>query len=320
VVDTFDFRATARNTAAIRTGYATLGTGHLAEGYRVGFAPGHLWGSAVPGPVAAPSWRTEYVSANGVAWGHGVHAGSAENRLAGYFRAEPRTYAPREEARTTVAGAVLGTRLGAGAVTAAGNTLDLDLVPWSDGEGHPFRSYGGDTTRLRVWQDGAVVADDTYPSAQVTVPDGGADHRVVLDAAREAPWWDRSTRTRTEWRFHAEPRGSESAPVELPALDVAYAVGGLDLANDAPRLTTATVTIGHQTGSAGGEVTGARLWWSPDDGATWHRTALRRTDAGVYAADLRVPAGTEHVSLRFRAKDKAGATINQTVIRAYGVR
>lgn len=320
VVDTFDFRATARNTAAITTGYAALGTDHLAEGARVGFAPGHLWGSAVSGPVVTPSRRTEYVSANGVAWGHEVYAGSAEDPQAGYFRAEPRTYAPREKARATVAGAVLGTRLGTGAVTAAGNTLDVGLVPWSDGDGHPFVSFGGDTTRLRVWQDGALVADDTAPSAQVTIPDGGADHRLVLDAAREAPWWDRSTRTRTEWRFHAEPAGSESEPVELPALDVAYAVRGTDLANEAPRRTTATVTVGHQAGSADSRVTAARLWWSSDDGATWHRAALHRTGAGVYTADLRVPKGTEHVSLRVSAKDRAGATIKQTVIRAYGVR
>lgn len=320
VVDTFDFRATSRNTAAIRTGYAVLGPDHVAEGSRAGFAPGHRWGSAVSGPIVTPSRRTEYVSANGVAWGQEVYAGSAEDPQAGYFQGEPRTYAPGEKARETVGGAVLGTRLGAGAVTAAGSTLDVDLVPWSDGDGHPFVSFGGDTTRLRVWQDGALVADDTRPSAQVAVPDGGADHRVVLNAARKATWWDRSTRTRTEWRFHAKPGGSESEPVQLPALDVAYAVRGMDLTNQAPRRTTATVTVGHQPGSAGARVTEARLWWSPDDGATWHRAALERTGAGVYVADLRAPAGTDHVSLRVRAKDRAGAAVTQTLIRAYAVR
>lgn len=320
VVDTFDFRATPRNTAAITTGYAALGPDHQGEGARTGFAPGHLWGSAVSGPVVTPGRRTEYVSANGVSWGHEVYAGSVEDPQAGYFQGEPRTYAPREKARATVGGAVLSTRLGAGAVTIAGDTLGLDLVPWSDRDRHRFVSFGGDTTRLRIWQDGVVVADDTYPGAQVTVPDGGADHRVVLDAAREAPWWDRSTRTRTEWQFHAEPGGSESEPVDLPALDVACTVAGLDLRNEAPRRTTATVTVGHQAGSAGGKVTGARLWWSPDDGTTWHRAALHRTGAGVYSADLRVPAGTEHVSVRVSARDDAGATIRQTVIRAYGVR
>ncbi|GAA4719996.1 Subtilase family protein [Promicromonospora umidemergens] len=319
VVDTFKFRATERNTAPLTTGYAALGTDHRNASARVGFAADHLWGSAVSSPVATPGRRTEYVSANGVAWGHEVYVGSAESDQ-GYFQGEPRTYAPREKARTTVGGAVLGTRLDEGAITAEGRTLALGLVPWSDADRHPFDSFGGDTTRLRVWQDGAAVADNTYPSAQVRIPAGGADHRVVLGAAWEAPWWDRSTRVRTEWTFHAEPGGSKAGSVDLPVLDVAYAVKGMSLANKAPRQTTATVTVGHQAGSSGGKVTGARLWWSPDDGVTWHKAALRRTGAGVYTSGLKVPTGTEHVSVRVEARDAAGGTIEQTVIRAYGVR
>ncbi|MEV0950027.1 S8 family serine peptidase [Promicromonospora sp. NPDC050249] len=319
VVDTFKFRATERNTAAITTGYAALGADHRNASARVGFAAGHLWGSAVSSPVTTPGRRTEYVSANGVAWGHEVYAG-AEEADQGYFKSEPREYAPREKARATVGGAVLSTRLDEGSITTSGRTLDLGLVPWSDAGGHPFESFGGDTTRLRVWQDGAAVADNTYPSAQVRIPAGGADYRVVLGAAQEGSWWDRSTQVRTEWNFHTEPGGSVAEPVQLPALDVAYAVKGLDLRNEAPRRTTATVTVGHQAGSTGSPVTGASLWWSADDGATWHKATLRRTAAGVYTAGLDVPAGTEHVSVRVSAKDKSGGTVQQTVIRAYGVR
>ncbi|PUB23875.1 subtilase family protein [Promicromonospora sp. AC04] len=320
VMKTFAFRATARNTAAIRTGYAALGPDHLAESSRVGFAPGDLWGSAVAGPVAAPGQRTEYVSANGVAWGHEVYSGSTEEPQQGFFRGEPRTYAPGEQARTTVGGAVLGTRLGAGAMTTARNRLTLDLVPWSDSDRHPFASFGSDSTRLRVWQDGALVADRKSSNARVTLPDGGADHRVVLDAAREASWWNRSTSVRTEWTFHAEPGGTPGEPVVVPALDVAYRVGGVDLTNSAPRSTRVTLSAGHQAGAESGKVTSARLWWSADDGATWHRTPLTTGPDGTFAGDVRAPAGTEHVSLRVEAKDRAGATIKQTVIDAYGVR
>jgi hypothetical protein len=319
VVKKFDFRATAQNTAAITTGYAALGTDHRSASARVGFAPDHLWGSAVAGPVVTPGRRTEYVSANGVAWGHEVYAG-AEEADQGYFKSEPREYAPQEKARTTVGGAVLSTRLGEGSITTAGRTLALGLVPWSDAGRHPFEPFGGDTTRLRVWQDGTAVADNTYPSARVRLPAGGADHRVVLGVAQEAPWWGRSTQVRTEWNFHTEPGGSEAEPVHLPALDVAYAVKGMDLRNEAPRRTTATVTVGHQAGSTGSKVTGASLWWSADDGVTWHKATLSRTGAGVYTTGLDVPAGTEHVSVRVRARDAAGGFIEQTVTRAYGVR
>ncbi|MFE7505848.1 S8 family serine peptidase [Promicromonospora sp. NPDC057488] len=321
VVDTFRFRATARNTAAVATTYASLGADHAAESARVGTAPGHLWGSALGSPVAIPGRRTEYLSANGVAWGLQVYTGSADDPQQGWFDAPARTYAPREKARTTVGGAVLSTRAEAGTFTVADDTLGLRLVPWSDAEGHPFAGFNGQSTRLRVWQDGEAVLDRTRPSAEVALPAGGADHRVVLDARHESSWWERSTRTRTEWRFRAAPDAATGPAV----LDVGYAVKGVDARNAAPRGTRVTLTVGHQTGtpegrSAKNQVTNARLWWSADDGATWHAVPLADKRAGTFTGPVRVPRGTEHVSLRVEARDASGGSIKQTVIRAYAVR
>ncbi|GAA2237485.1 hypothetical protein GCM10010413_42840 [Promicromonospora sukumoe] len=325
VVDTFRFRATARNTAAVTTTYAALGADHYAESARVGTAPDHLWGSAVGTPVAVPGKRTEYLSANGVDWGHQVYSGSADDPQQGYFDSEARTYAPREKARTTVGGAVLSTRAGAGAFTVSDDTLGVRLVPWSDAEGHPFGGFNGQGTRLRAWQDGEAVADQTWPSAEVALPAGGAAHRVVLDARQEeASWWERSTRTRTEWRFRAAP-GSAAPAV----LDVGYAVKGLDARNEAPRGTRVTLTVGPAAGGPDGRpaksrVTSARLWWSADDGATWHAASLAASLAdrrpGTFTGTVRVPRGTEHVSLRVEARDASGGTVKQTVTRAYAVR
>ncbi|WP_157237041.1 S8 family peptidase [Promicromonospora sukumoe] len=321
VVDTFRFRATARNTAAVTTTYASLGADHAAESARVGTAPGHLWGSAVGSPVAVPGRRTEYLSANGVAWGHQVYTGSADDPQQGWFDAEARTYAPREKARTTVGGAVLSARTGTGAFTVADDTLGVRLVPWSDAEGHPFAGFNGQGTRLRVWQDGEAVLDQTRPSAEVALPVGGAAHRVILDARNETSWWERSTRTRTEWRFRAAPDAAGGPAV----LDVGYAVGGLDARNVAPRGSRVTLTVGSVAGgpedrSARNRVTTAHLWWSADDGATWHAVPLTDKRAGTFTGPVRVPRGTEHVSLRVEARDASGGSIKQTVIRAYAVR
>ncbi|MEV0893107.1 S8 family serine peptidase [Promicromonospora sp. NPDC050262] len=321
VVDTFRFRATARDTAAVTTTYAALGADHHAESARVGTAPGHLWGSAVGSPVTVPGRRTEYLSTNGIAWGHQVYSGSADDPQQGYFDSVARTYAPREKARTTVGGAVLSTRAGAGAFTVADDTLGVRLVPWSDAEGHPFAGFGGQSTRLRVWQDGEAVLDQTRPTAEVALPADGAAHRVVLDASQEASWWERSTRTSTEWRFHAAP-GAATGPA---VLDVGYAVKGLDVRNAAPRGTRVTLTVGHQAGapegrSAKNRVTSARLWSSADDGATWHAVSLTGQRRGTFTGTVRVPRGTEHVSLRVEARDASGGTVKQTVTRAYAVR
>jgi len=302
VVDTFRFRATAANTAAVRTSYASLGAGHVADSARVGTAPGHVWGSAVASPVRTPARRTEYVSANGVTWGHEVYAGSADEPQQGWFTGAARTYRPREQAAATVGKGVLSTRAD-GAFDVDGDTLGIDLVPWRDADGNAFRAPGD--TRLQVWQDDTAVVDATRTRAELPLPDGGADHRVVLDASHDTPWWSTSTRTRTEWTFRATP-GSTPA-----VLDVGYAVRGLDLRGTVPRTTRVTVTAGA--------VTGARLWWSADDGATWHRVPLD-TRHGAHTGVVRAPRGTEHVSLRVEARDAAGGTVRQTVTRAYGVR
>src|SRR5690606_11994531 len=214
VVDTFRFRATAANTAAVRTSYASLGAGHVADSARVGIAPGHVWGSAVASPVRTPARRTEYVSANGVTWGHEVYAGSADEPQQGWFTGAARTYRPREQAAATVGKGVLSTRAD-GAFDVDGDTLGIDLVPWRDADGNAFRAPGD--TRLQVWQDDTAVVDATRTRAELPLPDGGADHRVVLDASHDTPWCSTSTRTRTGSPIRATPGALPGGPCGGPA-------------------------------------------------------------------------------------------------------
>jgi subtilisin family serine protease len=320
-VEKLAFAATPENTAAVQVGYADLGPGAGLGGRWWGEAPNKGWIYHVGRYRAADagSVRTEYLSAD-VVWDGSTEIAPDDGSEPVYFYSERRMFTPGEKSTETFGSAVLNTRLRVdGLFQTQDDTLALVLPGWTDGEGNAS-SGPEQSDRLRVWQDGTQVTDVDGHQADVPVPAGGADYRVVLDADRDASWWNRSTKLSTEWTFHAEPGGSREKPVNLPVLDVAYDVDGMDLANKAPRRTTATVTVGHQAGSTGGTVTQARLSWSPDDGATWRKATLRRTGAGVYTADLRVPKGTEHVSLRVEAKDSAGTTIKQTVIRAYGVR
>lgn len=320
-VEKVAFEATSQNTAALEVGYADLGPGADVEDRWSAEAPNRWWiqTAGYRRPADPGSVRTAYLSPD-VEWAGNSALVPDDGSEPAYFYGKRHMFAPGEEGAETLGSAVLNTRLREdGLFQTQGDSLALVLPGWTDGEGHA--SSGEDLSEhLRVWQDGTQVIDVDDRRADVPVPAEGADHRVVLDAERAAPWWNRSTRVRTEWAFHAEQSGSGAPSVKLPVLDVAYDVAGMDLANKAPRRTTATVTVGHQAGSTGGAVTGARLSWSPDDGATWRKATLRRTGAGVYTADLRAPKGTDHVSLRVEAKDKAGTTIEQTVIRAYGVR
>ena len=321
-VETLAFTATSENTAEVAVSYADLGPGADVQSRRSGEVADKWW-IFRPGyahPVTPGTTRTEYVSANDVIWANSADLEAGDGSGSVYIDGDARTYTPGDRAAETLGGAVLNTRFGEyRQFETQGDQLVLSLSGWTDAAGHSATGFPT-AERLRVWQDGTEVADVEETFAYLPLPAEGADYRVALDVGRDAAWWNRSTRVSTEWTVRAEPGGSESEPVELPALDVAYDVKGMDLANEAPRRTTATVTVGHQAGSTGGKVARARLWWSADDGATWRKAALHRTGAGVYTAGVRAPAGTEHVSFRFSAKDRAGATVEQTVIRAYGVR
>jgi subtilisin family serine protease len=324
VAETLAFAATSENTAAVTVGYADLGPGVDVSSGRWGMLAGKEW-IHLPGywrPVAPGASRTEYVTANDVTWLNTAVLSARDGSGELYINGLDQVYPPGE-ASDTLGGAVISTRLtGNNHIGTWGDQLRVPLGAFTDSDGHHINA-SEDPEKLRVWRDGTEI-DEEDVFFGIPIPAEGADYRVLLDAERTTSWWNRSTRATTEWNFHAEPgepdADGEPPFVKLPVLDAAYDVAGLDLANKAPRRTTATVTVGHQAGSTGGTVTGVRLSWSPDDGATWHRATLRRTGAGVYTADLRVPKGTEHVSLRVEAKDKAGTTIKQTVIRAYGVR
>ncbi|WP_419704659.1 S8 family serine peptidase [Promicromonospora sp. NFX87] len=325
VVETLAFAATPENTTAVAVGYADLGPGVDMSSSRWGVLVGQEWIHlrGYSRPVAPGTSRTEYVTANDVTWSNTAVLSAGDGSDEVYINGIDQVYAPGEAA-DTLGGAVMTTKFSEyNHLGTWGDLLRMGLDAFVDSDGHHINSLDK-PGKLRVWRDGTEIEDEEEIFFGVPIPPEGADYRVVLDAEQAAPWWNRSTRESTEWAFHAEPGepGPDGEPpfVRLPVLDVAYDVAGMDLANKAPRRTTATVTVGHQPGSTGGTVTGARLSWSPDDGATWRKATLHRTGAGVYTADLRVPKGTEHVSLRVEAKDKAGTTVKQTVIRAYGVR
>ncbi|GAA1265370.1 MULTISPECIES: hypothetical protein [Streptomyces] len=59
---------------------------------------------------------------------------------------------------------------------------------------------------------------------------------------------------------------------------------------------------------------------SYDGGSRWIPAGLRRTADGTWTVDVKAPKSAEHVSLRATAKDDAGNTVNQTVVRAYSLK
>ncbi|MBE1877622.1 S8 family serine peptidase [Myceligenerans pegani] len=309
-------RGDDRTTVAVETTYgASVGDTHLAQ--RLYWHPGSIVVAAAADPVPVGTRRTEYVTAGPGEW---LLRSEIQEDGVGVVLAEStrRSWDTPGRDRQGLAAGVL----------APGNSpitpvmqwgSDLWLTPSGRVDDNGGVLWGSDIVeRLRVWQDGELIEDVPEPYAFPTVPEGGADYRMLLESTPDDPAYRLATSVTGEWTFRARSDVADDA--RPPLLDTTWDVRGLDLSGSAPGTTWVRVRADHQDGAYDtSEVKGARLWWSADDGDTWHRTKALRIGDGTYAAPVRAPAGTEHVSLRVEAWDAAGATVTKTVVRAYAV-
>lgn len=137
-------------------------------------------------------------------------------------------------------------------------------------------------------------------------PDGDGAYRLALHAERGAPY-QLSTKTDIAWTFRS------SADQALPVWTVRFAPP-VDRNNALPAGSpqAVPVTVTPQPGATVGALSTLTVEASFDDGATWQ--AVRVKDG---AALVRHPARHGFVSLRAKAADRAGNTVEQTVTRAY---
>ncbi|MGW2347410.1 S8 family serine peptidase [Actinacidiphila glaucinigra] len=204
--------------------------------------------------------------------------------------------------------------------TRAGDKLRLALPMFSDAAGHrsePLRIVeSGETVLLDG--SGKVIARNDEPGQGVfDVPARGQWYELTSSAHHESPEWKLGTHIKDTWRFRSEHTGGERA---LPLLDTRYDMAGLDGDNSVPagREFTFGLGIGRQSGASGGAgVERVSVRYSTDDGATWHTAEVRGRDGD---RRVTVPAtGAGWVSLRVTAADRSGASLTETVTRAYRV-
>ena len=169
----------------------------------------------------------------------------------------------------------------------------------------------------QIYADDELVLD-MFASVfmNIEVPAGKHRYRVVTDTQRENPFWQLSTRVKTEWGFDSDtPQGERDI---LPMLGVDYRMA-LSSTNSAPAgKFTFTVAFTMPNGVTTQPVVKPTVQLSWDDGKTWSpaRTSCASTSCTV---DVTNRAGGK-ASLRVQAADTAGRTVTQDVIRAYSVR
>ncbi|MFC4498334.1 MULTISPECIES: S8 family serine peptidase [Streptomyces] len=196
-----------------------------------------------------------------------------------------------------------------------GDKLTLSVAELTDSTpGHYGYIDGTDNTaKGKLYADGKLVGDSTFGGYGVfDVSADKASYRFDLDVQRRAAWAKYSTSTHTEWTFASAHTGTSTA---LPILTVGIAPKDLDLLNRAKsgKELKVDLPVANQLGSV--KASSLKAWVSYDDGTSWKEVKVKSGKARFKPAK-----GAESVSLRVRATDRDGNAIDQTVLRAFGLK
>ena len=325
--------ATGDAVAAVVENYRGLGTtsqdGLVAMEELVGWVPSR-GGVANLGQlrlVPFPSAVTHYVSADAV-WERKVMVLDAT-----YFGEYANMWAPRRTFRggtttkDTWFGGPIGSRVsplqsltnGAPPPVREDGWLYFSHGAFTDAAGHYANSdlwtpeYTG-----RIIVDGKEIwVTDWSAFLNEVIADG--DHDVVVEthAHRKNPFWQLSTDIRTRWSFRSEqPTGARSV---LPMLGVDFRME-LSGSNSAPKgQYRFEVAFPVPEGATASPLVQRRVDVSWDQGATWEPLVLKDCGKGGCSVMVRNRAGAK-ASLRVRADDALGRSVEQTIIDAYAVR
>ncbi|MFJ8027072.1 S8 family serine peptidase [Streptomyces sp. NPDC096311] len=197
-----------------------------------------------------------------------------------------------------------------------GDKITLQIAEVSDSTpGHYGRIDGTEDTGKGKLYDaaGTLLGEATLGGYGVfNVPADQASYRFVVDVARRADWAKYSTNTHTEWTFAS---GHTDARTNLPILSVDYALNKIDLLDRAESDRKMKLGLAVRNQEGGVEVSSLKAWASFDDGASWKEVRVKKGKA-----EIKHPRGAEFVSLRVQAADSDGNQIDQTVLRAYGLK
>ncbi|GLZ28292.1 serine protease [Lentzea sp. NBRC 105346] len=200
----------------------------------------------------------------------------------------------------------------------SGDQVSINVPMFSDQDP---RHYGGskvDSARTVLSRDGKVVAETPYQgSVYGPVPESPGTYQLHAEAGRETVS-TLSTRISADWTFtSSRPAGTER--VALPLLAVRFAPN-LDESNrTAAGRGFAFPVYVQRNGSTATDVKTPAVQVSYDDGATWQPVRLVRI-GGKWIAAVAHPKDAKFVSLKASAHDSAGNSVDQTIIRAYGLK
>jgi subtilisin family serine protease len=324
-----------RNSATVETRYHHTGGDEWIKEQRFGWRP---WmGSAInqfQRLLRRPQVRDEIISADDTLWQHRVrHDLPFFDTLpvSGGMTHQPRTYEPAARETTSWFQAVVRPAIPRDADGLSSHREDdvmtIRIPEFADSSpGHygrtedPGEPWSSDNVTSKLYRDGELVSEGMAAWGEFPAVKGEANYRLDMTVQRDHPEWEFSTRTDTSWSFRStRPRGTELVPL----LQVDYDAK-TNAHNRAPsgRVVPLGLTVRHQDGLDGLEAVRMTARASFDDGGTWDDVRVVKRGDGRFIALVRHPvhrATNGYVALQVDAEDSAGNSVEQTILRAYGL-
>ncbi len=312
-----DFLHRTRDLASVRTGYHVRDgvfanhyvtseltrDGQKLSGWTQQVAPvhgGEQFEYFTPG-----TWRRENASMSGTfVWLHtppmSLRAGQHRNFSWGKAVTGPNLNAGRQAGNGSW-------------VSRTGDKIDVAIPLYSDASGNGM-TYASGVGQTSLYRDGTLHSKVDVPGEAVfDVPPGAAEYRLMTRVQNDSDW-PLSTDVSAAWTFR-----SGHGDQVLPLLSIGFDPK-VDFVNHAPggKAFSFPVTVARQAGSGTAAVRSLTVDVSYDDGATW--TPANVTRHGTkWTVSLRHPK-SGFVSLRAKAADARGNRVEQTIVRAYGLK
>lgn len=286
-------------------------TAKAANGLRVTFprysdGRGSSW--AIGREITMPGGITEHFSAENTEWESEVMIGEPPAIL-GAFRSAPKQLRAGRTYQERMAGAIFGPALPRSTYPWAerfGDEIGFNIGLFGDGAGNAgFTAVTSGNTTL--YRDGVKIGEGPDAGYGLfPVPAAAGAYRLTTEGVR-GDLFDVSTKVSAAWTF-TSASGDKTIPLSVLRFN-----GMVDESNSARagRPFLLPVSMQLEDGSA---VTPRKLAVevSFDEGKTWRRATVANNTALLFH-----PADAKSVSLRAKAEDGRGGTVEQTIVRAY---
>jgi subtilisin family serine protease len=196
----------------------------------------------------------------------------------------------------------------------AGDTLDVLIPMYADREGH-VSNGGALEPRFALYREGELIGESVgLQTASFDVPRRRARYR--LEATHSQELFELTPRQTAAWEFEsAHTKDSARLPLLMFRFDPELNEQGRAKRQRLFRLPFSVDQYGSERPPS---ISQLIVEVSYDDGVSWRRVPVT-SEGEHWSAHLDHARASDYVSLRAFARDRRGNSVEQTLIRAYGV-